>query len=190
MFNMLLILRNKVNECENYNHLKFDCIKQFASCIILIFILTRILYTFVSKFNKNSKAMSEEAMTSYNKIHHGRNIKRLREMLGIKQETIAVDLNITQQAMSKLEQKEQIEDETLEKVAKVLKVPIDSIKNFSEESAINVIANTFNDSSFIGYKPTFNPLDKVVELYERILKSEPEKIALLEKTLEKLFPKE
>ncbi len=127
-------------------------------------------------------------MTSEYKIHHGRNIKRLREMLGIKQETIAAELNITQQTMSKLEQKEQIEDETLEKVARVLKVPVDSIKKFTDEAAINVIANTFNDtfhenSSFIGYKPTFNPIDKVIELYERMLKLEQEKVALLEKIL-------
>ena len=129
--------------------------------------------------------MSEETMTSCSVIHHGRNIKRLREMLGIKQEAIAVELNITQQAMSKLERKEQIEDETLERISKVLKMPVESIKNFSDESAINVIASTFNDSSFVGYKPTFNPLDKVIELYERMLKSEREKVALLEKLLEK-----
>lgn len=132
--------------------------------------------------------MREDTMTSEYKIHHGRNIKRLREMLGIKQETIAAELNITQQTMSKLEQKEQIEDETLEKVARVLKVPVDSIKKFTDEAAINVIANTFNDtfhenSSFIGYKPTFNPIDKVIELYERMLKLEQEKVALLEKIL-------
>jgi len=129
--------------------------------------------------------MSEEVMTSCNNIHHGRNIKRLREMLGVKQEAIAVELNITQQAMSKLERKEQIEDEILERISKVLKVPVESIKNFSDESAINVIANTFNDtfhenSSFIGYKPTFNPIDKVIELYERMLKSEQEKAAIFE----------
>ena len=129
--------------------------------------------------------MSEEVMTSCNNIHHGRNIKRLREMLGVKQEAIAVELNITQQAMSKLERKEQIEDEILEKIAKVLKVPVESIKSFSDESAINIIASTFNDSSFVGYKPTFNPIEKVIELYERMLKSEQEKVALLEKMLEK-----
>jgi len=39
--------------------------------------------------------------------HHGKNVKRLREILGIKQETIALGLNISQQAMSKLEQKDQ-----------------------------------------------------------------------------------
>ena len=67
----------------------------------------------------------------------------------------------------------------------MLKVPVESIKNFSDESAINVIASTFNDSSFVGYKPTFNPIDKVIELYERMLKLEQEKVALLEKKLEK-----
>jgi hypothetical protein len=46
------------------------------------------------------------------------------------------------------------------------------------------VANTFNDSSLIGdNKPTFNPIDKVVELYERMLKVEQEKNALLEKLL-------
>ena len=129
--------------------------------------------------------MNEETITSCNNIHHGRNIRRMREMLGIKQDAIAVELNITQQAMSKLERKEQIEDEILEKVSKVLKIPVESIKNFSDESAINVIASTFNDSSFVGYKPTFNPIDKVIELYERMLKTEQEKVALLEKMLEK-----
>ena len=42
------------------------------------------------------------------KTHHGHSIKRVRDMLGIKQETLAAELNMTQQAFSKLEQKEQI----------------------------------------------------------------------------------
>ena len=29
-------------------------------------------------------------------IHHGKNVKRLREILGIKQEVIALELNISQ----------------------------------------------------------------------------------------------
>jgi transcriptional regulator with XRE-family HTH domain len=115
-------------------------------------------------------------------IHHGQNVKRLRDILGVKQETIAMGLNMTQQAMSKLEQKEQIDDEILRKISKILNVPVDSIKNFNDEAAMNIVANTFNDSSFIGgYKPTFNPIDKIVELYERLLKTEQEKNALLGK---------
>lgn len=127
------------------------------------------------------------------KTHHGRNIKRLREMLGIKQEVIAIDLDITQQSVSELEQKEFIDDSTLKKVAKTLNVPIDAIKNMNDEATFNYI-NTFNDkveSSFLNnpINCTFNPIDKIVELYnekealyERMLK---EKDELLEKLLNK-----
>ncbi|MDR2036523.1 MAG: helix-turn-helix domain-containing protein [Bacteroidales bacterium] len=127
------------------------------------------------------------------KVHHGRNIKRLRDMLGMKQETIAIELDITQQSVSDLEQKEVIDDIMLDKIAKILKVPVAAIKNMNDEATISYI-NTFNDSSINhgqspNYYCTFNPLDKVVELYERMLKSEQEKVVLLEKTFDKLTGK-
>ena len=65
-------------------------------------------------------------------IHHGQNIKRLRDLLGIKQETIARGLHITQQSMSKLELKEHIDEELLERISTILNVPVESIKNFKE----------------------------------------------------------
>ncbi|MDR2008999.1 MAG: helix-turn-helix domain-containing protein [Bacteroidales bacterium] len=113
------------------------------------------------------------------KIHHGRNVKRLRDILGIKQEYLAFELNLSQQTISNLEAKETIDDETLSKVAEVLKVPVNAIKNMDEEATINYI-NTFNDSAinhghFSPYYCTFNPIDKVVELYERLLEVEREK---------------
>jgi transcriptional regulator with XRE-family HTH domain len=127
------------------------------------------------------------------KVHQGRAVKRIREILQVKQETLAAELGISQQNVSLLETKETIDPETLEQIAKTLKVPVDSIKNFNEEAAINIIANTFQDESVAyayNYKCTFNPLDKYVEtveknekLYEALLKSEREKIALLEKML-------
>ena len=123
-------------------------------------------------------------------VHHGRNIKRLREILGVKQDMLAIEFGITQQAVSELEKKAQISDDMLEKVAGVLKIPVDAIKNFNEEAAVNVIANTFNDvfhdnSSFIiGYQPTVNnQMDKLLEVMERLLKTEQEKNLLLEKLL-------
>lgn len=120
-------------------------------------------------------------------IHEGRNVKRIREILGVKQDALALELGLSQQAISSLEQKEAIDKDMLEKIAKVLKVPTEAIKNFNEEAAINVISNTFNDHSAnnINYQCTFNPLDKMVELYEALLKSEREKIALLEKMINK-----
>ena len=120
-------------------------------------------------------------------VHHGRNIKRLRDILGIKQETIAMGLHITQQAMSKLEQKEQIDDKCLEEISKILNVPVESIKNFNDEAAINIIANTFHEtSSLVCYQTNFNPIDKVIELYERLLRTEQEKNDLMKKTIDVL----
>src|SRR5580692_9338815 len=83
------------------------------------------------------------------KIHQGRNIKRFREMLGIKQESLAYELgeDWTQKKISMLEQKEFIEDELLQQVAKILKVPVEAIKNFDTEQAINNINNNFHDYS-------------------------------------------
>jgi len=121
------------------------------------------------------------------KIHQGRNVKRFREMLGIKQEAFATELgeDWNQKKVSLLEQKETLEDDLLQQVAKVLKVPVEAIKNFDEQAAVNVIANTFNDESFSHniFSPqqcTFNPLDKVIELYERMLKDKAEMIEKLE----------
>ena len=125
-------------------------------------------------------------------IHQGRNIKRFREMLGIKQDALAHSLgdDWNQQKISLLEQKEAIDNELLEQVSVALKVPVDAIKNFDEEAAINIIANTFtsNDNSTLNAVNnycSFNPLDKVVELYEALVKSEKEKTELLQKILDK-----
>lgn len=108
------------------------------------------------------------------KVHQGRNIKRLREMLGIKQESLAFDLGVSQATVSDYEQKEALDEKILEKVSQALKVPVEAIKNISDEATINYI-NTFNDTAinnghFSPYNCTFNPLDKVVELYERMIK--------------------
>lgn len=120
------------------------------------------------------------------KVHQGRNIKRFRDILGVKQETLADKLDMTQQAFSKLEQKESVDEKTLNKVAEVLQIPIEALKNMTDEAAVNIVANTFNShdtSTSISYYPTFNPIDKLVELYERMLKAEQEKISLLQEVL-------
>jgi transcriptional regulator with XRE-family HTH domain len=128
------------------------------------------------------------------KIHQGKNITRFRQMLGMKQDALASELgdDWNQMKVSRLEAKEEIEDRILNDVAKALKIPVEAIKNLDDETAINFIANTFNDGSpGINYKCNFNPLDKYVEaieknekLYEALLQSEREKTALLEKILQ------
>ena len=116
-------------------------------------------------------------------------------MLGIKQEALAYELgdDWNQKKISLLEQKEVIEDALLEQISKHLKVPAEAIKNFDEEAAIVNIQNNYeganSGSGTIGnnlnyHFCTFNPIDKIVELYEAMVKSEKEKNELLQKILE------
>jgi transcriptional regulator with XRE-family HTH domain len=135
-------------------------------------------------------------------IHQGKNVKRFREMMGIKQDALASMLgdDWNQQKISLLEQKEQIDDPLLEQIAAQLKVPAEAIKKFDEEMAIFNIQNNYEGSNAgatgvtggnQNYNCTFNPLEKYVEameankaLYERLLQSEKEKNELLQKMLD------
>ncbi len=120
-------------------------------------------------------------------MHIGRKISRIRELRGMKQETLAQELGISQQAVSKLEQSEQVEDEKLEFVAKALGVSAEAIRNFNEEAAIYNIQNnsdTASNNSIVNYQ--FNPIEKIIELYDALLKSEREKVELMQKMLDKL----
>ncbi|THV56885.1 MULTISPECIES: helix-turn-helix transcriptional regulator [Chryseobacterium] len=112
------------------------------------------------------------------KIHQGRNVKRFREMLGIKQEALALDLgdDWSQKKISLLEQKETIEDPLLQKISEVLKIPVEAFQNFDEEQAVNIIASNFHDNATGVIVNNYNPIDKIIQLHE-------EKIALYERML-------
>ncbi|MEX2565822.1 MAG: XRE family transcriptional regulator [Cyclobacteriaceae bacterium] len=127
------------------------------------------------------------------KIHQGRNIKRFREMLGIKQEALAHELGAdwSQKKISLLEQKETVEEDILAQVSEILKIPVEAFQKFDEEQAITVISSTFNDNSAVVYNnPVFNPIDQFIKLheekialYERMLKEKDEMMARLERLI-------
>jgi len=129
------------------------------------------------------------------KIHQGRNIKRFREMMGIKQDALAFELgdDWNQQKISLLEQKETIDAPLLQQISAALKIPAEALQNFDEEQAVNVIANTYSFQDFkdnavasgFNYQPSFNPIDKMVELYERMIQQQKEMIEKLEKLIER-----
>ncbi len=116
---------------------------------------------------------------------------KFREMLGIKQNALAYELGEgwTQKKVSQLEQKESIELPLLHEIANTLKIPVEAFQNFDEEQAINIINNTFHDfknhaiASTLNYQCSFNPIDKMVDLYERMLEQQKEMIDKLEKII-------
>ena len=131
-------------------------------------------------------------METTSKKHLGRNISRIREMKGMKQETLAEILGISQQKMSVIENTEEIDDTKLNEIAKALDVPANAIKEYSDEKMLNIINSTITDSPIYNNFCNFNPLDKLVEaydenkkLYERLLQAEKEKTTYLEQLLKK-----
>ena len=132
-------------------------------------------------------------------IHQGRNAKRLREAKGIKQEAIAIELEISQQAVSQLEKRQELDDETIAVYARVLEIDEQFIQNMVDDS-LPEGSNYFYDQSSQkrdystqNQNLTFNPLDKVVELcaeknqlYERMLLEKEKVNNYLEKALDKL----
>jgi len=121
--------------------------------------------------------------------HIGRNISRIRELRGMKQEALAEAIGISQQTVSGIEGSEEVDSKKLVEIAKALGVTVEAIENFSEESVFNFFNNFYDNSSSQGnsfnqgMNATFNPLDKVVELYERLVQAEKDKVEYLEKLM-------
>ena len=130
--------------------------------------------------------MDVEIKGKENRRHVGRNLQRIRVYLGMKQEALAADLGVNQQVISKIEKQEEIEEGLLTKIAEVLGVSTEVIKDFDVEKTIfNISHHNYRDANIAEGATTYaivqqiNPLEKIVELYERLLKSEQEKIDIL-----------
>jgi len=113
------------------------------------------------------------------KAHDGYKVKRIREILGIKQEKVALELggNWNQQRISILEQKQTISNDLLDRIAEILKVPVNTIRSFSDDAVVKIVAELGSEKSVeistnqvSGIVPPFNPIGKMIELYERIIK--------------------
>ena len=130
--------------------------------------------------------MDVEIKDKASQRHVGRNLQRIRVYLGMKQEALAADLGISQQEISKIEKQDEIEDKLLTQIATALGVSAEVIRDFDVARAIYNI-NSYKDATIspgatatvYAHTQQINPLDKIVELYERLLQSEREKIELL-----------
>jgi transcriptional regulator with XRE-family HTH domain len=108
----------------------------------------------------------------------GKNIQKFRLIRDKSQMDIAVELEekrhkpVSQQLISDIENRETIEDEELlQQIAEILKVDAETLKTLDWDAAINIIGNTFHDHAFQSIystiHQTINPLDKLIELFEK-----------------------
>ncbi|MDR2954780.1 MAG: helix-turn-helix domain-containing protein [Prevotella sp.] len=112
--------------------------------------------------------------------HHGKNVAFWRNFKKWSQEVLSEKLGLSQVQVSRLEEKEVIEDDTLKKIAKALGITLAKLKECDHQhtidycmSTINYIFNVENGASVANLgdvKQTINnPLETVKELYERII---------------------
>lgn len=142
--------------------------------------------------------MEIEELVAAGRVHHGRNIRRTRIEKNIKQEALSELVHLSQPAISKYEKMRVIDDEMLQRFARALNVPFDYLKNLEENAQTvvfenNTIYNSDQASANIGVDVeennrmnNFNPIDKITELYERLLKEKDEKYAALERRLQNI----
>lgn len=133
-------------------------------------------------------------------VHQGTNVRRIRQYEGMKQETLANELGVNQQCISRLEQQPVIKKEYMDKIAAILKVTPEVIENMEETPISIVIENnkfeSGSNNTGVGYNGEVNdnkvihPVEQILELtkenaslYERMMANEKEKVALLEKLL-------
>ncbi len=124
--------------------------------------------------------------TTVKKNNHGANVRRWREWRGINQDVLAEQIGVSQATFSGYEKKDKLEQEILEKIAKALDIPVEAITEIDNDTSINIFSGNWHDNaSANGYvkSQNFNPIDKVIELYERLLKAEQDKVAMLQEVL-------
>ena len=126
-----------------------------------------------------------------NMLHVGRKIERVRRLRGMTQTELGDALGISKQAVSKIEQTEELDDERLKPIAKALGVTEDGLKRFNEETVlyntINFYENCGVTTSAVSNNHTFNnfPIEKTIEMFEKLLKKEGEKFERVKRSKKK-----
>ena len=128
-----------------------------------------------------------ESNNNTNTLHIGRKIERIRRLRGMTQSDLGDALKITKQAVSKMEQTENVDDDRLKEIAAALGVTSEGLKSYNEETVlyntINFYENCGVTTSAVSNNHTFNnfPIEKAVEIFEKLLDKEREKLEILKK---------
>lgn len=142
----------------------------------------------------------ETEVLNIDRVHHGRNIRRTRIEKKLGQEALSKLVSLSQPAVSRYEKTKVIDDEMLHRFARALDVPFEYLKTLEEDAKTIVFeSNVVNNNdqaganTHVGYSEdennntsVFNPIEKITELYERLLHEKDEKFAALERRLEHL----
>lgn len=131
-------------------------------------------------------------------IHHGQNLHVFRERAGLSQNELAQKIGKSQQYISQLELSEMIEPDVIEKLAEALNIDPQYISDWTTDNSTNIFniqkmgegngsTNMVGTNNFeTNHEVHIYPIDKICELYERMLDEKNSKINNLEKSIEEL----
>ena len=118
-----------------------------------------------------------EIFTNKAGLKRGRKIERVRKLRGFTQSDLAEKLGVSKQAISKLEQAENIGDEKLNEVAIALGVTFEGLRDFTEDKVLYNTNNFYDNcgvtaSNIVANVETLNnPLKETIEMFERQLQA-------------------
>ncbi|UGU15391.1 helix-turn-helix domain-containing protein [Sinomicrobium kalidii] len=116
-----------------------------------------------------------DTITNTLTLHRGRKVEKVRKLRGWTQSDLGDRMGITKQAVSKLEQSENISDEKLNEVAEALEVTFEGLRDFSEEKVLYNTNNFYENSGVsatniaANIETVNNPLKETIEMFERQL---------------------
>lgn len=105
----------------------------------------------------------------------GKYLQDLREELGMGQDEMAAKIGKSKSLVSHIETKGKVSDSTLQKIAKVLKVPFETLKIYP------YVDPDSTSQKAEGFKKRITELEREVELLQNLLEKQEKIIALLEK---------
>lgn len=137
-------------------------------------------------------------MKKEKKIHQGYNVRRFREILGIKQGALAIMLDMPQQTLSYKESAEVIDEPSLEKISKALKIPMNVIKQLNEDPANIILEHRIFEERNLyceikeieGFveetvaNPQVENIEKLVRMYEKVTRVQQIKAEELKRDIE------
>ncbi|OOG18179.1 hypothetical protein BWD42_13000 [Sphingobacterium sp. CZ-UAM] len=118
-------------------------------------------------------------------ISNGERIEQIRKLMGMSQTELGRRLGVSKQAISKMERAKNIRQEKFARIAHALNLSEDIIESFSQDKLILQIENMFSISTVYtnNLNCQHNAFDKVIELYERLLQLERDKVKILRNKL-------
>ncbi|MFY0255290.1 helix-turn-helix domain-containing protein [Chitinophaga sp. 30R24] len=114
-------------------------------------------------------------MIDNSSVHQGNNIRQIRELVGLRQQQLAERLgsNWNQQKVSLLEKKQKIKPHILQTVSSALDISVEFIQYFDSRYARQLL-KCGSRNGYMQQQTSFL-LQKIIELYEKLLESEREK---------------